>query len=360
MEPSTLSAVITTILVVLLAFHYILNSRKSKNLPPGPRGLPLLGSLPFLGSDLHVSFKNLSDIHGSIFSLRLGAKLCVVLSSPETVKEALKDQGLIFANHDVPVVAEISSYGCKDILWAPFGPLWRHVRKITVRELLSSATINGLYTLRKTQMKRMLEEVKSKSGIQINIRQLVSAATMKSMTEMLWGGSVVENGEERETVEREFREAMDELIGLFGMPNISDFYPALAWLDLQGLVKKTRKLSAWLSRIFDRTIEERRRSIMVGTGKENSRRDFLQVLLDSNQDAQMTDEVIKAILLVNTAFRFLVFSRIQVSFQSIENRLNRKMKVNKSITGKPFRWIWTCHFIYKQNFIIEYNMFILT
>ena len=351
MEPSTLSTIVATILAILLAFHFILNSKKSKNLPPGPRGLPLLGSLPFLGSDLHVSFKNLSDVYGPIFNLRLGSKLCVVLSSPDTVKEALKDQGLIFANHDVPVVAVTSSYGCKNILWAPFGPFWRHVRKITVRELLSSATINGLYTLRKTQIKRMLEEVKTKSGIPINIRELVSAATMKSMTEMLWGGSVAESGEERETVEREFRQAMDELIGLVGTPNISDFYPALAWLDLLGLVKKMRKLSAWLSRILDRIIEERRRTIMLGTGKENSRRDFLQVLLDSNQDAQMTDDVIKALLLVNTAFRFLVFSRIQVSFQSIENRLNRNMKVNKSITGKPFRWIWTFHFSFFYSFL---------
>ena len=53
---------------------------------------------------------------------------------------------------------------------------------------------------------------------------------------------MVDSREERETIEREFCKALDEVISLFRVPNIADFFPTLAWLDLHGLAKKMRKL----------------------------------------------------------------------------------------------------------------------
>ncbi|MER5883250.1 cytochrome P450 [Streptomyces sp. NPDC001941] len=55
---------------------------------PGPRGLPLLGSLPDFGKDPLGFLTRLRD-HGSLVTWRFGGKLCVFLSEPDCVGELL-------------------------------------------------------------------------------------------------------------------------------------------------------------------------------------------------------------------------------------------------------------------------------
>ncbi|CAA7394887.1 unnamed protein product [Spirodela intermedia] len=304
---SSLMAVLASVLAVSIVFYLF---RRTKNgarlLPPGPRGLPLLGSLPFLGSDLHVSFAELARTYGPVMSLRLGAKLCIVLSSPETVKEALRDQDAIFANHDGPVVALVQTYGGKDMTWAPYGPQWRMLRKVTMRQLLSPATIDGLSVMRQGEIWRMVEEIRGKAGQPVNLRELVSAATFNVTMVMLWGASLAHKGEERDALGREFGKAVEDMVDLLGAPNISDFYPALAWLDLQGLVRRMRRFLLLADRIFNSVIEER--LMMMESCREGDpaaamdkkNRDFLQVMLDlvQNPDPQapMTMDNTKGLL----------------------------------------------------------------
>lgn len=54
---------------VFLLFFWKSNAEKHgerKVLPPGPRGLPIVGYLPFLGGATHVAFKKLADHYGPI------------------------------------------------------------------------------------------------------------------------------------------------------------------------------------------------------------------------------------------------------------------------------------------------------
>ncbi|EOY22941.1 Cytochrome P450, family 706, subfamily A, polypeptide 6 [Theobroma cacao] len=84
-------------------------------LPPGPRGLPVLGNLPFLQPDLHRYFSKLSQIYGPIIKLQFGSKICIVVSSASVAKEVLQDHDAIFANRDPPTVAIIGTYGGCDM-----------------------------------------------------------------------------------------------------------------------------------------------------------------------------------------------------------------------------------------------------
>ena len=214
-----------------------------------------------------------------------------MLSSPEIVKEALKSHDVVFADRDVPAVALASFYGGKDMVWAPYGEFWRMVRKVAVRDLLSAASIEGLSDLREAQVRRMENFLSQHTGEVVNVRELASSTAMNMMTEMLWGGTIAKH------VETEFTKALAELLDLLGAPNVSDFFPVLSWLDLQGLVKRATKVSARVNRILDGIVEERLRTI-------NPRRDFLQVLLDlsKNPDPEepMTVDVVKALLQVSS------------------------------------------------------------
>ncbi|XP_026681073.1 cytochrome P450 18a1 [Diaphorina citri] len=77
---------------VLVLYKIMLYIKKVRSLPPGPWGLPIIGYLPFLKGDAHISFKNLSAKYGSIFSTKLGDQLIVVLSDYRHIREAFRKE----------------------------------------------------------------------------------------------------------------------------------------------------------------------------------------------------------------------------------------------------------------------------
>ncbi|KAL7182855.1 hypothetical protein ACSBR1_041514 [Camellia fascicularis] len=138
---------LTTTLLLLLSlswFLYLKPTTPDLPLPPGPLGLPILGSLPFLDPELHTHFSTLSQTHGPILTLRLGTKIGIVISSPSISRQILKDHDVIFANRDIPVASREAAYGGSDIVWTPYGPEWRMLRKVCVHEMLSNATLDSV------------------------------------------------------------------------------------------------------------------------------------------------------------------------------------------------------------------------
>lgn len=79
-------------LAVLIFYKIFIYVRRIRSLPPGPWGLPIIGYLPFLKGDAHISFKNLSNKYGPIFSTKLGDQLIVVLSDYRHIREAFRKE----------------------------------------------------------------------------------------------------------------------------------------------------------------------------------------------------------------------------------------------------------------------------
>ncbi|GLT45182.1 hypothetical protein SLA2020_190340 [Shorea laevis] len=259
------------------------SSKTRPSLPPGPPGLPLLGNLPFLEPQLHLYLTRLSQTYGPIFKLRLGSKTCIIVNSPELAKVILKDQDAIFANRDIPASALEVTYGGVDIAWSPNGPHWQKLRKIFVREMMSNASLDACYALRRREVREMVKDIHGKVGSPINIADQMFLTVLNVITSMLWGGTVL-YGQERCSIGVEFRQVVGEIVELLGKPNISDFFPALAPFDLQGIQRKMKKLSLWFDRFFE--------SVLAGQtkfeGKEETK-DLLQFLLELNdQDDEKT------------------------------------------------------------------------
>ena len=72
-----------------------------------------------------------------------------MITSQSLAKEVLKDQDITFANRDVPDVARPAAYGGRDIVWTPYGPEWRMLRKVCVLKMLSNTTLDSVYALRR-------------------------------------------------------------------------------------------------------------------------------------------------------------------------------------------------------------------
>ncbi|KAK9276755.1 hypothetical protein L1049_006291 [Liquidambar formosana] len=305
-EDKLARTVLTVLILILAIFWYRWAFRKVRNgmapLPPGPMGLPLVGYLPFVGTSPHLSFTELSHVYGPIYKLWLGKKLCVVLSSPLLVKEVVRDQDLNFAYRDPPIAGLTITYGGIDILWSPYGPGWRLLRKVLVREILSNTCLDNCYPLRRHEIRKTIRDVYTKIGTPIDIGKTSFLTEFNVVMNLLWGSMF--EGEKSSSDGAKFREVVSEILEQVAKPNVSDFFPMLARFDLLGVEKKTKKLFLWIDQFFDSIIDQRRKKDTVegdGTFKSEERKDFLHLLLKLKEQEDTTTPItvtqIKALLL---------------------------------------------------------------
>ncbi|VYS62401.1 unnamed protein product [Arabidopsis thaliana] len=280
---------------------YIFKRSPQPPLPPGPRGLPIVGNLPFLDPDLHTYFTKLAQSHGPIFKLNLGSKLTVVVNSPSLASEILKDQDINFSNHDIPLTARAVTYGGLDLVWLPYGAEWRMLRKVCAAKLFSRKTLDSFYELRRKEIRERTRCLYQK-GLEkspVNVGEQLFLTMMNLMMNMLWGGSV--KAEDMESVGTEFKGVISEITRLLGVPNVSDFFPMLARFDLQGLVKKMHLYARDLDAILDRAIEQMQR-LRSRDGDDGECKDFLQHLMklrdqEADSDVPITMNHVKAVLM---------------------------------------------------------------
>ncbi|CAL5432762.1 unnamed protein product [Camellia sinensis] len=261
-------AILTLSILILPPFWYLRTFTNSRNqtteapLPPGPRGLLVLGYLPFLGTNLHHSFSHLVHHYGPVFKLWLGNKLYVVITSPSLAKQVVRDQDIVFSNRDPPISALAATYGAQDIAWSSYGSHWRNMRKIFVREMLSNSSQEACYNLRRTEVRKTITQEK------VNSR-----------------------------VGAEFRAATAKMMVLLGRPSLSDFFPGLARFDLQGVEREMKEIVVDVERVFDSVIDARVKMEVVNDG---GKKDFLQILLELKGEdgaTPITKAQIKALLM---------------------------------------------------------------
>jgi len=78
------------LVVILVALLYLYNwYKRPKHYPPGPRGVPLLGVIPFLGRYHERTIKNWSKSYGSIMAVRFGPQDVVILNDFEAIQQVL-------------------------------------------------------------------------------------------------------------------------------------------------------------------------------------------------------------------------------------------------------------------------------
>lgn len=122
-------------------------SASGDRLPPGPPGWPIVGNLfqiilqrrPFM-----YIVRDLRARYGPIFTLRMGQRTLVIVTSADLIHEALVKKGPVFASRppDSPTRL-IFSVGKCAINSAEYGPLWRALRRNFVTEIVSPSRVKG-------------------------------------------------------------------------------------------------------------------------------------------------------------------------------------------------------------------------
>lgn len=231
---TVLSIFLLTLCIAIFSIPFIRKkNRHALDLPPGPRGLPLLGYLPFLSPDLHRDFTKLSKTYGPIYKLWLGNKLCIVITSPSIAREVVREQDLVFANRDTTVASLAVTYGGIDIAFSDYGEYWRKIRKVFVRHVMSNTNLEACYGLRRLEVWRSIRSLYGRKlvGKTVDIAELASDTMINATAALVWGHTV-EDGK-GETFKSELREVVAQLTLVLGLPNVSDFIPLMARFDLQ-------------------------------------------------------------------------------------------------------------------------------
>ncbi|GMN33548.1 hypothetical protein TIFTF001_004224 [Ficus carica] len=265
-------------LIVFVVAVYILQAKlwKDKNkkkLPPGPKGFPLFGSLHLMGKFPHRSLLKLSQKYGPIMHLRLGLIFNIIVSSAEAAELFLKTHDLVFASRPPREAFKHMAWEQRNVTFGPYGAYWRGMRKMFNLELLSNAKIRSFKAMRKEEIGLLIDSFQeaAREHVVVDLSSKVLAQNWDMSCRMIFGKKYPDENFE----ERGLHTIIQEAFSLATTPNLADYIPVIAPLDLQGLTKHMKRVRKALDDIFDKIIDEHIQSKDV----DGKTKDFIDVML---------------------------------------------------------------------------------
>uniref|UniRef100_A0A0D9XI01 Cytochrome P450 n=1 Tax=Leersia perrieri TaxID=77586 RepID=A0A0D9XI01_9ORYZ len=259
--------------LTLYLLDLIVHSRR--RLPPGPCPLPLIGSLHLLGDQPHRSLAGLAERYGPLMSLRLGAVTNVVVSSADVVREFVQKHDAVFSDRSIP--DSIGDHRKNSIVFMNPGPRWRALRRIMATELFSPHRLDALHELRQEKVAELVNHVArlAREGTPVDVGRVAFTTSVNLLSRTIFSCDLTSLDDHGAS--KEFQHVIADMLEVAGSPNFSDFYPAFAAVDLQGLRRQGARLLSQLHRLFDAEMDQRK---LCGTRDDRKEKDdFLEVLL---------------------------------------------------------------------------------
>ncbi|KAL1567985.1 cytochrome P450 71AU50-like [Salvia divinorum] len=239
---------VLSVIVFIYFLQLLLGPRNKKRLPPGPKGLPILGHFHLLGKNPHRDLYHLAREHGPIMGLRFGFVPTVVVSSPAAAELVLKTHDLVFASRPPNEAAEYILYDKRDLAFGSYGPYWRAMRKLFTLKLLSNVKISQFQQMRRAELAQFVTSLRcaaeSEEAVDLSARVTSLNGDMNFL--MVFGkkySTMKEIGIE---------EAIKDSLEILGKFNLADYFPYVGVLNLQRLHGKMKRVS----KVFDGILEE--------------------------------------------------------------------------------------------------------
>ncbi|KAJ6300897.1 hypothetical protein OIU76_021656 [Salix suchowensis] len=273
-------------LTLLCILRRILSASHKRNKflpPPEPSGAwPLIGHMRILNSQIPIcrALGDLADKHGPVFSIRLGMRRTLVISSWESVKECFKTNDRKFLNRQSLALSKYMGYDDAFFGFHRYGEYWLEMRKIVTQELLSNRRLQLLMNVRVLEIETCIKDLYttcSNGSVLVDMSQWFSYVLASVMFRLIAGKKNC-GGIAKET--EAFGRAIKEFFYLGGVLEISDLIPFTGWMDLHGHLKSMKRVAKELDHVVSSWLEEHlQRREAVNVRKEE--KDFMDVMLES-------------------------------------------------------------------------------
>ncbi|XVF19431.1 hypothetical protein REPUB_Repub11eG0110200 [Reevesia pubescens] len=293
--------------LLLFSFLFIIITKKigarrhSKNLPPGPPKLPIIGNLHQLGPLAHRSLQQLSKKYGPIMLLQLGSVPTLIVSSADAARTIFTTNDLDCCSRPLLAATGRLSYNYLDVGFAPYGSYWREMRKLCNIELFSAKRVQSFQFIGEEEVALMIESISqsislSSSETPVNVTQRIMCLTMDIICRVAFGKSL----EDRELDTNKLHQLIHEAFGVMGKFSASDFFPYVGWIidRITGVHGKLERIFHDLDLFYQKFIDDHLR-----TGRQKQEgEDIIDVLLKRNKyqtetSLQITQDHIKAMLM---------------------------------------------------------------
>ncbi|KAL6961306.1 hypothetical protein U1Q18_039073 [Sarracenia purpurea var. burkii] len=292
-------------LIISLRFLLRVKTHRPYNLPPSPPAFPIIGHLHLLKQPLHRTLYELSQNLGSVFTLRFGSQLVVVVSSPTAVEECFTKNDVILANRLRSTFSKYFGYNYTTVIASPYGDHWRNLRRIMALEILSTNRLKVFLFIRQDEIQLFLHglyRISSHDFAKVELKSKLSELTFNIMMRMIAGkryyGDDLSNHEEA----KEFRDLVSEISKYGGATNLGDFLPILRWIDYQSFEKNLKRIHKRMDTLLQGLIDEHRHD-----KSKNTIIDHL-LSLQKSQPEYYTDSIIKGLIFVSVPTSNFSFS----------------------------------------------------
>ena len=158
---------------------------RSRKLPPGPMGLPIIGYIPFLPKDPTDKLRQLRQQYGRVFSLRLASTDVVFVSDVSLIKRIMKDNAFNWR----PSFDFFSSF-LPQVFQSWSGHLHQMHRRFALRTQREMSSV--LESCMKHEIRRSCLVIKSRQSCPIDVHRHMSLLVASVVNQLVMGEAMDE------------------------------------------------------------------------------------------------------------------------------------------------------------------------
>ncbi|XP_030493605.2 cytochrome P450 CYP73A100 [Cannabis sativa] len=284
--------ILVSIPIIFFALQKFFARHSSKNLPPGPISLPIVGNWLQVGNDLNHRFlTSLSQKYGSVFLLKLGSKNLTVVSDPELANQVLHAQGVEFGSRPRNVVFDIFTGNGQDMVFTVYGDHWRKMRRIMTLPFFTNKVVHFYSAMWEREMDLVVDDLRSDMKVRsegIVIRRRLQLMLYNIMYGMMFDTKFESLDDPLFIEATKFNSERSRLAQSFEY-NYGDFIPLLRPF-LRGYLNKCKDLQSRRLAFFNNYYVSKRREIMAANGDKHKITCAIDHILDAEKKGEISKE----------------------------------------------------------------------
>ncbi|CAM0951618.1 unnamed protein product [Alopecurus aequalis] len=285
MEASTIQWLLYISAASCVLYKVFLSVRKNPKTsnarrPPGPVPIPLFGNIFDLQGEPHHALARLAKVHGPVMSLKFGTTNAIVASSASGARDVLYKHDHLLAARSITDAGRALGNHERSIVWLPCtSPLWKRLRAVCTNHLFSPRGLDATRAVREEKVRELVGCLGGHAGETVDVGRVVFSGVLNLVSNVLFSEDVADMSSDGA---QELEMLIKGMVEEFTKPNLSDLFPVLSVLDLQGRRRRSAQHLRRFSDFFDRIVGRR----MKGGGGER-KEDFLDVLLQLHSEDQL-------------------------------------------------------------------------